>query len=337
MSGAKPNNTLADRFGRRVTYLRLSVTDRCDLRCAYCMPERMTFQPRRDLLSLDELLRLADAFIDRGVTRIRLTGGEPLVRRDAVQLVSALGLRLGKDLEELTLTTNGTQLAAHAQAIRAAGIERINISLDTLDRATFARLTRSDALPQVLGGIAAARNAGLRVKLNTVVLHGVNEAKVADLIAWAHGEGHDVSLIEVMPLGDVAADRLDQYVPLDAVRRRLEERWTLRPSTHRTAGPARYVDVVETGGRLGFITPLTENFCAGCNRVRVTATGQMYPCLGGGEQVDLRAALRQDDDGGALSAALDHALRIKPERHAFAVGARGSTPAQSRHMSVTGG
>ena len=337
MNDGAPKPGLIDRFDRRITYLRLSVTDRCNLRCAYCMPERMTFLPRRDLLSLDELLRLADAFIDRGITRIRLTGGEPLVRRDAVQLMTALGRRLGRGLEELTLTTNATQLPAHAEAIRAAGVERINISLDTLDRATFACLTRSDALPQVLGGIAAARDAGLRVKLNTVVLKGVNEAKLADLIAWAHGQGHDVSLIEVMPLGDVAADRLDQYVPLDAVRRRLEERWTLRPSRHRTAGPARYVDVVETGGRLGFITPLTHNFCGGCNRVRVTATGQLYPCLGGGEQVDLRAAVRADDGEAALSAAMDAALRIKPERHAFAIDAHGSGPAQPRHMSVTGG
>lgn len=332
MSGA-----LTDRFNRRITYLRLSVTDRCNLRCAYCMPERMMFQPRRDLLSLDELVRLAHAFIERGITRIRLTGGEPLVRRDAVQLLSALGQRLGSGLDELTLTTNATQLAAHAQAIRAAGVERINISLDTLDRATFARLTRSDALPQVLAGIAAAQRVGLRVKLNTVVLKGVNEAHLTDLIAWAHGQGHDVSLIEVMPLGDVSADRLDQYAPLNAVRTRLEEQWTLRPSAHRTTGPARYVDVVETGGRLGFITPLTENFCGGCNRMRVTATGQLYPCLGGGEQVDLRAALRIDDGGTALSAALDHALRIKPERHTFAIDAHQSAPVQSRHMSVTGG
>lgn len=337
MSGLSDEAALTDRFGRHITYLRLSVTDRCNLRCAYCMPERMTFQPRRDLLSLDELMRLADAFIDRGVTRIRLTGGEPLVRQDTVQLVSALGRRLGRGLQELTLTTNGMRLAAHAEAIRAAGVERVNISLDTLDRAIFARVTRSDTLPQVLAGIAAARNAGLHVKLNTVVLKEVNEAQLADLIGWAHGEGHDVSLIEVMPLGDVAADRLDQYVPLDVVRRRLEERWTLRPSTHRTAGPARYVDVVETGGRLGFITPLTENFCGGCNRVRVTATGQLYPCLGGGEQVDLRAGLRTDDGGAALSVALDTAMRIKPERHAFAIGQRGAAPSQARHMSLTGG
>jgi cyclic pyranopterin phosphate synthase len=328
---------MTDRFKRRITYLRLSVTDRCNLRCAYCMPDRMTFQARRDLLSVDELLRLADAFIERGVTQIRLTGGEPLVRRDAMQLVSALGQRLGRRLEELTLTTNATQLAAHAQAIRAAGVERINISLDTLDRATFARLTRADALPQVLAGIAGAKAAGLRVKLNTVVLKGVNEAHLADLIAWAHGEWHDVSLIEVMPLGDVSTDRLDQYVPLDTVREQLEERWTLRPSTYRTAGPARYVDVAETGGRLGFITPLTENFCSACNRVRVTATGQLHPCLGGGEQVDLRAGLRMEDGGVALSAALDEALRIKPEKHTFAIGSRGSGPAQARHMSVTGG
>lgn len=328
---------LVDSFQRRVTYLRLSITDRCNLRCAYCMPERMTFVPRHDLLSLDELLRLADAFIARGITKIRVTGGEPLVRRDALPLLTALGSRLGRGLEELTLTTNATQLAAHAGAIREAGVTRINISLDTLDRQTFAQLARADALPQVLAGIAAARNVGLRVKLNTVVMKGINEAHLPDLIAWAHERGHDATLIEVMPLGDVAADRLNQYVPLDAVRQRLEQRWTLRPSPYRSGGPARYVDVVETGGRLGFITPLTDNFCGGCNRLRVTATGQMFPCLGGGEEIDLRSALRAADEDAAFAAALDQAMRRKPERHRFAIGTAGAAPAPRRTMSVTGG
>jgi cyclic pyranopterin phosphate synthase len=301
------------------------------------MPERMTFAPRRDLLSLEELLRLADAFIARGVTRIRVTGGEPLVRRDAVPLLTALGTRLGQGLEELTLTTNATQLAAHAGAIRDAGVNRINISLDTLDRATFTRLARFDALPQVLDGIAAAKAAGLHVKLNAVVMKGVNDGHLSDLIAWAHDARLDVTLIEVMPLGDVAADRLDQYVPLTAVRQQLEERWTLRPSPYRSGGPARYVDVVETGGRLGFITPLTNNFCGGCNRLRVTATGQMFPCLGGGEQIDLRSALRATDEDVAFNAALDEAMRRKPERHHFKIGAPGALHSQPRHMSVTGG
>lgn len=328
---------LRDTFGRRIEYLRLSVTDRCDLRCAYCMPERMKFLPKPEVLSLEELHRLALGFIARGVTRIRLTGGEPLVRRDVLELLHALGRKLGDGLAELTLTTNGTQLAHHAHAIAAAGVRRINVSLDTLDRARFALLARRDALPQVLEGIAAARAAGLSVKLNTVALRGENEAEIPALVEWAHGQGHDVTLIEVMPLGEVEADRVDQFLPLSAVRESLEAHWTLTPSDHRTGGPARYFDIAETGGRIGFITPLSENFCAGCNRIRVTATGQLYPCLGGGERVDLRAALRSTDPDAELARALDEAMRIKPERHYFAVDRRGAAPAQPRHMSVTGG
>jgi cyclic pyranopterin phosphate synthase len=328
---------LVDAFQRRITYLRLSVTDRCDLRCTYCMPERMTFLPKKDVLSLEELYDLATGFIARGVTKIRITGGEPLVRRDILDLFAALGRRLGHDLAELTLTTNGTQLAEHAEALAKAGVRRVNVSLDTLDRAKFAQLTRRDMLPQVLEGIAAARAAGLRVKLNAVALKGVNEEELPDLIAWGHGEGHDVTLIEVMPLGDVEEERLDQYLPLDTVRARLAERWTLSESAYRTGGPSRYVEVAETGGRLGFITPHTGNFCEGCNRLRVTATGQLYPCLGGGEQVDLRAALRSDDPEARLAAALDEALRIKPEKHRFRMDARGAAPALARHMSMTGG
>ncbi len=332
--GAKP---LVDRFQRRITYLRLSVTDRCDLRCSYCMPERMTFLPKADVLTLEELYDLAAAFIARGVTKIRITGGEPLVRRDIIDLFSALGRRLGHGLDELTLTTNGTQLAQHAEALAKAGVRRVNVSLDTLDRAKFAALTRRDALRQVLEGIAAAMAAGLKVKLNAVALKGVNEHELPDLIGWAHGQGHDVTLIEVMPLGDVEEERLDQYLPLDQVRARLEQRWTLTESQYATGGPARYVDVAETGCRLGFITPHTSNFCAGCNRLRVTATGQLYPCLGGGEQVDLRAALRSGDPQANLTAALDEALRIKPERHHFRMDQRGAGPALPRHMSMTGG
>ena len=332
---------LVDQFQRRISYLRLSVTDRCDLRCAYCMPERQTFLPRKEVLSLEELHQLALGFIARGVTKIRLTGGEPLVRRDMIELVRALGRKLGDGLEELTLTTNGTRLAEFADDLAAAGIRRINVSLDTLDREKFAKLARRDSLPQVLEGLAAARAAGLAVKLNTVALKGINEDELPELIGWAHGQGFDLTLIEVMPLGEVETDRFDHYLPLDAVRASLEAQFTLTPSDHRSGGPARYFDVAETadgkGGRLGLITPLTNNFCEGCNRVRVTATGQLYACLGGTEQVDLRAALRSDDPDAALSAGLDLAMRIKPERHHFAIRAPGAAPALARHMSLTGG
>ena len=328
---------LVDAFQRRITYLRLSVTDRCDLRCTYCMPERMQFLPKKDVLSLEELQDLALGFIARGVSKIRITGGEPLVRRDIIDLFNALGQRIGQGLEELTLTTNATQLASHADALAKAGVKRVNISLDTLNREAFARLTRRDALPRVLEGIAAAREAGLRVKINAVALKGMNEAELPDLIAWAHGQRHDVTLIEVMPLGEVEEDRLDHFLPLSAVRVRLERHWTLTDTDANTGGPARYVDVAETGGRLGFITPLTNNFCAGCNRLRVTATGQLYPCLGGSERVDLRAALRSDDPEANLALALDQAMRIKPERHHFRIDERGAQPAQPRHMSLTGG
>ncbi len=332
---------LVDQFHRRVSYLRLSVTDRCDLRCAYCMPERQTFLPRSEVLTLEELYRLALGFIARGVTKIRLTGGEPLVRRDMIQLVRALGRHLGSGLEELTLTTNGTRLSEFADDLAAAGVKRINVSLDTLDRAKFAALARRDSLPQVLEGLAAARAAGLAVKLNTVALKGINEDELPELITWAHGQGFDLTLIEVMPLGEVETDRFDHYLPLDAVRTVLETRLTLTPNDHRSGGPARYFDIAETangkGGRLGLITPLTNNFCESCNRVRVTATGQLYACLGGTEQVDLRAALRSDDPDAALSAGLDQAMRIKPERHHFAIRAPGAAPALARHMSLTGG
>ena len=328
---------LVDQFQRRISYLRLSVTDRCDLRCAYCMPERQTFLPRKEVLSLDELHQLALGFIARGVTKIRLTGGEPLVRRDMIELVRALGRQVGQGLEELTLTTNGTRLGEFAEDLAAAGVRRVNVSLDTLDRAKFARLTRRDSLPLVLEGLAAARAAGLQVKINTVALKGVNADELPDLIAWAHGQRFDLTLIEVMPLGEVEADRFDQYLPLDTVRSALEARFTLTPSPHRSGGPARYFDVAETGGRLGLITPLTNNFCEGCNRVRVSATGQLYACLGGTEQVDLRAALRSEDPEAQLELALGEAMRIKPERHHFAIRVAGAAPALARHMSLTGG
>ena len=336
-----PAAPLVDTFQRRISYLRLSVTDRCDLRCTYCMPERMKFLPRKEVLSLEELHRLALGFIARGVTKIRITGGEPLVRRDIIDLIQALGRELGPKgqggLDELTLTTNATQLAEHAGALVAAGMKRVNISLDTLDRAKFADLSRRDALPQVLEGIAAAKKAGLKVKLNTVALKGINELEIPELIAWAHGQEFDLTLIEVMPLGDVDQDRIDHYLPLADVRAQLEQRWTLSPSDHRTGGPARYFDIAETGGRLGLITPMTDNFCEGCNRVRATATGQLYPCLGGGERVDLRTALRSNDPDAQLAAALDQAMAIKPRRHHFRIEQRGEAPAQPRHMSLTGG
>ncbi|MEQ1498279.1 MAG: GTP 3',8-cyclase MoaA [Novosphingobium sp.] len=328
---------LIDQFGRRIRYLRLSVTDRCDLRCTYCMPEAQVFLPRKDVLSLEELEQLALGFIARGVNKIRLTGGEPLVRRDMIELVRALGRQIGTGLDELTLTTNATQLARFAEDLRKAGVRRINVSLDTLDRAKFTALSRRDQLPQVLEGIDAALAAGLSIKLNTVALKGVNDAEIPDLMAWAHSKGMDHTLIEVMPLGEVEADRFDQYLPLSQVRTDLEQRFTLTTSDHRSGGPARYVDVAETGGRLGFITPLTNNFCDGCNRVRVTATGQLFACLGGTEQVDLRAALRSDDCEAALAAALDMAMRIKPERHNFEIRNAGAAPALARHMSMTGG
>lgn len=328
---------LIDRFARHITYLRMSVTDRCDLRCAYCMPERMEFLPRAEVLTLEELHKLALAFIARGVRKLRLTGGEPLVRRDMIELVRALGRELGNGLDELTMTTNGTRLAEFADDLVAAGVRRINVSLDTRDRQGFARLARRDCLPQVLEGIAAAKAAGLKVKINTVALKGVNEAEIPDLIAWVHAEEHELTLIEVMPLGEVEGDRYDHYLPLDAVRRDLESRWTLTPSDARSGGPARYVDIAETGGRLGLITPLTGNFCDGCNRVRVTATGQLFMCLGGEGKVDLRAALRSDDPDAALAEAFARAMGDKPERHGFVIDRPGAAPALARHMSMTGG
>ena len=330
------SSPLIDAFNRRITYLRLSVTDRCDLRCTYCMPEKMQFLPRKEVLSLEELHKLSLAFIERGISKIRLTGGEPLVRRDVIELVRAIGRKLGDGLEELTLTTNGTQLASLADDLAAAGVKRINVSLDSMDGELFERLSRRDRLAQVLQGIAAAKEAGLKVKLNTVALKGLNEEEIPYLVEWAHAQGHELTLIEVMPLGEIEGERVDHYLPLTAVRERLEQRWTLTESGHRSGGPARYVDIAETGGRLGFITPLTNNFCAGCNRIRVTATGELYACLGGAEKVDLRAALRSDSPDANLAAALDEAMRIKPERHHFRIE-RGLEPAQPRHMSVTGG
>lgn len=335
---AMNDKALKDSFGRQITYLRLSVTDRCDLRCRYCMAEHMTFLPKCDVLSLEEFERLAGAFIERGVRKIRLTGGEPLVRRDVTTLLARLSRRLQNgQLDEITLTTNGTQLVHHADVLKALGVDRINVSLDTLNDEKFERLTRRNALSQVLRGLDAAQAAGLKVKINAVALKGVNDQELPSLIAWAHGRGMDVTLIEVMPLGEIEEDRTDQYMPLTAVRDALETKWTLTPVDKRTGGPARYVRIEETGGLLGLITPLTQNFCSGCNRVRVTCTGRIYTCLGHDDFVDLREALRGPEPDTALSAALDRAMIAKPERHGFQIKKSGAAPAVSRHMSVTGG
>ena len=337
VAATAPVKNLTDGFGRRISYLRISVTDRCDLRCRYCMSEAMTFQPKSEILSLEEIAALADAFIARGVRKIRLTGGEPLIRRGVPDLARMIGRHLDTGaLDELTLTTNGTNLARQAEALHAAGIRRINVSLDTIDADRFRHITRWGDLSKVLEGIAAAQAAGIAVKINMVALKGLNEDAVEPMLRWCAGQGHDLTLIETMPLGSIDEDRVDRYLPLDAVKRDLESRFTLAPIPHRTGGPARYWNVEELGVRLGLITPLTNNFCDGCNRVRVTATGSLYMCLGHGERVDLRAALRE---GGpeALDAALDEAMVLKPLRHAFHIGARGARPAVERHMSVTGG
>ncbi|WP_132031344.1 GTP 3',8-cyclase MoaA [Aquabacter spiritensis] len=327
-----------DTFGRHVTYLRVSVTDRCDFRCVYCMSEHMTFLPKQDLLTLEELDRLCSAFVARGVRKLRLTGGEPLVRRDVMTLFRALSrhLETGR-LEELTLTTNGSQLARYAADLAACGVKRVNVSVDTLDPDKFRTVTRWGDLGKVMEGIAAAKAAGIKIKLNAVALRDVNAGEIAGLMEWAHGEGHDLSLIEVMPLGEVGAERVDQYLPLSEVRAGLEARFTLIDSAHRTGGPARYVEVKETGGRLGFITPLTHNFCEGCNRVRVTCTGTLFMCLGQEDAADLRTPLRASPDDAVLQAAIDAAIVRKPKGHDFVIDRTTRIPAVSRHMSTTGG
>ncbi|HXP96948.1 MAG TPA: GTP 3',8-cyclase MoaA [Telmatospirillum sp.] len=329
---------MIDSFGRTVTYLRLSVTDRCNLRCVYCMAEDMEFLPKADVLSLEELERLADAFLRLGVRKLRLTGGEPLVRRGIMDLIGRLGdhVRTGR-LDELTLTTNGTQLAAHALELAAAGVRRINVSLDSLDADTFRRLTRTGDLSQVLAGINAAKAAGLAVKINAVALKGVTDCEIDHLIAWCGEQGHDLTLIETMPLGEVGEDRLDQYLPLDAVRRHLETRWTLEPLTFSSGGPARYVRIEETGQKLGFITPLTEHFCESCNRVRVTCTGTLFTCLGQEDATDLRAPLRAGESDAGLDAAILGAISRKSKGHDFVIDHDHHRPALARHMSTTGG
>ncbi|WP_235902595.1 GTP 3',8-cyclase MoaA [Sandarakinorhabdus oryzae] len=330
---------LVDPFGRAISYLRVSVTDRCDFRCVYCMAEDMTFLPKNEVLSLEEIDRIASAFIRRGTRKLRLTGGEPLVRRGIIDLVTSLGRHLKTgDLDELTLTSNGSQMARHAEALFAAGVRRVNISLDTLDAEKFARITRWGRLTQVLDGIAAARAAGLQVKLNTVALAHENADEIEALLEFAAAGGHDLTLIETMPLGEIGEDRVDQYLPLSKVRRDLAQRYTLTDLPYRTGGPARYVRVEELGLQLGFITPLTHNFCESCNRVRLTATGQLYMCLGQDDQADLRAIIRRvGSDAAALDAALDEAISRKPKGHDFVIDRRGARPAVARHMSLTGG
>jgi cyclic pyranopterin phosphate synthase len=329
---------LVDPFGRGITYLRISVTDRCDLRCVYCMAEDMTFLPKRDLLTLEELDRLCSAFVARGVRKLRMTGGEPLVRRDLMTLVRSLGRHLQTGaLDELTLTTNGTQLARFADQLRAAGVRRINVSLDTLDPERFRHITRWGDINKTLDGIAAAKAAGLKVKLNTVALKGENEDELESLVDWAHGHGHDITFIETMPLGDIDGDRTDQYLPLSLVRARLARRFTMTDLAESTGGPARYVRVAETGGKIGFITPLTHNFCESCNRVRLTCTGTLYMCLGQEDAADLRAPLRASPEDALLQAAIEEAISRKPKGHDFVIDRRSKRPAVARHMSVTGG
>lgn len=330
---------MIDPFGRRISYLRVSVTDRCDLRCVYCMAEDMTFLPKAQILSLEELDRLCGAFIGLGVERIRLTGGEPLVRKDVMRLVRALGDRIGpQGLKELTLTTNGTQLTKHAEGLHAAGVRRINVSLDSLDPGRFKALTRWGEIEKTLDGIFAAKAAGLAVKINAVAMKGVNEDEFDRMIAWCGEHGFDLTLIETMPLGEINEDRTDQYLPLSLVRRRLRETWTLEETDYATGGPARYMTIRETGRRLGFITPMTHNFCESCNRVRLTCTGTLYMCLGQEDAADLRAVLRDPAvDEAGLREAIEAAIARKPKGHDFVIDRRHNRPAVGRHMSVTGG
>lgn len=329
---------LIDPFGRTIDYLRISVTDRCDFRCVYCMPEAMTFLPRADVLSLEEIDTIASAFVARGTRKLRLTGGEPLVRRGVIDLVRSLARHLASGaLDELTMTTNGSQLRNFAKDLAAAGIRRINVSLDTLDEAKFAKITRWGRLPQVLDGIAAAQEAGLALKINMVALNGVNDDEIDAMLCWTAGEGYDLVLIETMPMGAIDDDRVDRYLPLKAVRNDLEKRWTLVDLPDSTGGPARYVRIEETGQRVGFITPLTHNFCESCNRVRLTATGRLYLCLGQDDALDFRAPLRAGLDVGGLDDLIDTALLRKPKGHDFVIDRAHATPAVARHMSLTGG
>jgi cyclic pyranopterin phosphate synthase len=331
-------DSMIDPFGRHVSYLRVSVTDRCDFRCVYCMSEDMTFLPKKDVLSLEELERMCTAFVRKGVKKLRLTGGEPLVRKNIMSLINNLGKLIDTgELEELTLTTNGSQLHRYADDLVAAGVKRINVSVDTLDPVKFQEATRWGKLEQVMTGLAAAKKAGLQVKINAVALKHLNAMEFDDMIRWCGENGFDLTLIETMPLGEISEDRVDQYLPLSQVRQDLEKRWTLKEIPYRTGGPARYTEIVETGAKLGFITPLTHNFCESCNRVRLTCTGTLYMCLGQEDAADLRAPIRASEDDALLNAAIDEAIGRKPKGHDFIIDRRDSAPAVGRHMSVTGG
>jgi len=327
-----------DPFGRHVTYVRVSVTDRCDFRCMYCMAEDMTFLPKADVLTLEELDRLCSGFIRRGVRKLRITGGEPLVRRNIMHLFHDLSRHLDDgSLDELTLTTNGSQLAVYAHELARCGVRRVNVSVDSLDPDKFTAITRRGRLSQVMEGLAAAKDAGLAVKVNAVALKGVNEDEFDHMVAWCGTQGFDLCLIETMPLGDIDGDRTDQYLPLSTVRSRLERRWTLVDTDYQTGGPARYVTVAETGRRIGFITPLTHNFCESCNRVRVTCTGTLFMCLGQEDAADLRTPLRASESDALLLAAIDEAIGRKPKGHDFIIDRQHERPAVARHMSMTGG
>ncbi|QNQ62469.1 GTP 3',8-cyclase MoaA [Brucella sp. 6810] len=333
-----PTEPMIDPFGRAVTYLRVSVTDRCDFRCTYCMAEHMTFLPKKDLLTLEELDRLCSVFIEKGVRKLRLTGGEPLVRKNIMHLIGNLSRHLKSGaLDELTLTTNGSQLARFAGELADCGVRRINVSLDTLNPEKFRTITRWGDLSRVLEGIDAARKAGIHVKINAVALKDFNDAEIPELIRWAHGRGMDVTLIETMPMGEIEFDRTDQYLPLSQVRADLASQFTLADIPYRTGGPARYVTISETGGRLGFITPMTHNFCESCNRVRLTCTGMLYMCLGQNDDADLRKALRESESDEHLSQAIDEAISRKPKGHDFIIDREHNRPSVARHMSLTGG
>ena len=338
--GRRPTlDSMIDPFGRHISYLRVSVTDRCDFRCVYCMAEDMTFLPKAEILSLEELDRLCSAFVGLGVKKLRLTGGEPLVRRGIMTLFRSLSRHLKSgDLQELTVTTNGSQLTKHAEELAACGVKRVNVSIDTLDPAKFTEITRWGQLPKVLEGVAAAKAAGLKVKVNAVALRGVNDDELSEMVGWCGRNGHDMTIIEVMPMGDIGGEqRLDQYLPLSMVRSRLKQDWTLEDVDYRTGGPARYVRVKETGQMLGFITPLTHNFCESCNRVRLTCTGTLYMCLGQDDAADLREPLRSSESDEALKVAIREAISRKPKGHDFIIDRRHTGPAVARHMSVTGG
>ncbi len=329
---------MIDPLGRHISYLRVSVTDRCDFRCTYCMAEDMTFLPKNDVLSLEELDRLCSAFVAKGIRKIRLTGGEPLVRRGVLGLIRSLGRHLnGGGLDELTLTTNGSQLEKYADELFDCGVRRLNVSIDTLDAEKFREITRGGKLAQVQAGLDAARRAGLAIKINTVAVKDFNEDQFSNLLGWCGDQGFDITFIETMPLGDIGGDRTTQYLPVTEVRKALEKDWTLSDCDHNTGGPSRYADVAQTGQRVGFISPLSHNFCATCNRVRVTCTGKLFMCLGQDDNADLRAPLRASEGDAALIATIDEAIGRKPKAHEFIIEPGNGGPALSRHMSVTGG